>query len=82
MRHSPVDDNEVNLVAREDFQYRQEVELFSRGATSFYNKRRYDNLFVGTPAEMPVPWKELGVFGQPLYTWGGPGNPRQSVTPP
>lgn len=62
--------------------YEQEVELFALGATSFYNNRRYDNLYPGTPAEMPVPWKELGVFGQPLYTYGGPGNPRQSVTPP
>lgn len=62
--------------------YEQEVELFALGATSFYNNRRYDNLYAGTPAEMPVPWKELGVFGQPLYTYGGAGNARQSVTPP
>jgi len=34
----------------------------------------------GTPREMPVPAKELGVFGQALYTWGGatPNSP----TPP
>jgi hypothetical protein len=62
--------------------YEQEVELFALGATSYYNNRRYDSLYLGTPAEMPVPAKELGVFGQPLYTWGGGGNPRQSPTPP
>jgi hypothetical protein len=65
-----------------ELNYEQEVELFALGATSFYNNRRYDNLYPGTPAEMPVPWKELGVFGQPLYTYGGAGNPRQSPTPP
>ena len=62
--------------------YEQEVELFALGATSYYNNRRYDSLYLGTPAEMPVPAKELGVFGQPLYTWGGAANPRQSPTPP
>jgi hypothetical protein len=62
--------------------YEQEVELFALNATSYYNNRRYDNLYLGTPAEMPVPAKELGVFGQPLYTWGGAGAPRQSPTPP
>jgi hypothetical protein len=61
--------------------YEQEVELFALGSTSFYNNRRYGNLIAGTPAEMPVPWKELGVFGQPLYTWGGSG-PASSPTPP
>ena len=29
--------------------------------------------FYGTPHEMPVPAKELGVKGQALYTWGGTG---------
>ncbi len=61
--------------------YEQEVELFALGGTSFYNNRRYETLYAGTPAEMPVPWKELGVFGQPLYTYGGSGL-RQSPTPP
>jgi len=28
-------------------------------------------LLPGTPREMPVPAKELGVKGEPLYTWGG-----------
>ncbi len=65
-----------------ELNYEQEVELFALGATSFYNNRRYDNLYPGTPAEMPVPWKELGVFGQALYTYGGAGAPRQSPTPP
>jgi hypothetical protein len=61
--------------------YEQEVELFALSATSFYNNRRLDKLVTGTPAEMPVPAKELGVFGQALYTWGG-ASPRSSPTPP
>jgi hypothetical protein len=61
-------------------QYEQEVELLGMGGIPFYNRRRVDGLITGTPHEMPVPAKELGVFGQALYTWGGatPNSP----TPP
>lgn len=34
-------------------------------------KRVIQGLLPGTPREMPVPYKELGVKGEPLYTWGG-----------
>jgi starch-binding outer membrane protein, SusD/RagB family len=34
-------------------------------------KRVIQGLLTGTPREMPVPYKELGVKGEPLYTWGG-----------
>ena len=34
-------------------------------------KRVIAGLLPGTPHEMPVPAKELGVKGEPLYTWGG-----------
>jgi hypothetical protein len=61
--------------------YEQEIELFALGATPFFNNRRIDNLLAGTPHEMPVPAKELGVFGQALYTWGGTGA-ANSATPP
>jgi hypothetical protein len=43
-------------------------------------KRLIQGLLPGTPREMPVPYKELGVKGEALYTWGGP-TPR-SPTPP
>lgn len=63
--------------------YEQEVELLGLGASPFYNRRRVANgLRTGTPAEMPVPAKELGVRGEALYTFGGSGNPRNSPTPP
>lgn len=61
--------------------YENEIELMGLGAVPFYNRRRVDGLLAGTPAEMPVPALELGVLGQPLYTWGG-ANPRNSPTPP
>jgi hypothetical protein len=61
--------------------YENEVELFALNATSFYNNRRLDLLLAGTPHEMPVPAKELGVFGQALYTFGGTGL-KNSPTPP
>lgn len=34
-------------------------------------RRVIAGLLPGTPREMPVPSKELGVKGEPLYTWGG-----------
>ncbi len=62
-------------------QYEQEVELMGLGALPFYNRRRIDGLLPGTPREMPVPARELGVLGQALYTWGG-SSPAASPTPP
>jgi len=62
-------------------QYEQEIELMGLGALPFYNRRRIDGLLTGTPREMPVPAKELGVLGEALYTWGGT-NPPNSPTPP
>ncbi|MDA1082200.1 MAG: hypothetical protein O2973_11080 [Gemmatimonadetes bacterium] len=63
-------------------QYEQEIELLGIGSINFLNRRRIDGLLTGTPHEMPVPAKELGVFGQALYTWGGSANPASSPTPP
>lgn len=61
--------------------YEQEMELIGLGALPFYNRRRVDGLIVGTPREMPVPARELGVLGQAEYTWGG-ASPPNSPTPP
>ncbi len=62
--------------------YEQEIELLGLGPSPFYQRRRVPNgLLVGTPREMPVPAKELGVLGQAFYTWGGTG-PANSPTPP
>lgn len=72
-------DGTAGLMAK--LSYEQEVELLGLGATTYYNRRRVDGLLAGTPHEMPVPAKELGVFGQALYTWGGSGL-ANSPTPP
>lgn len=62
--------------------YEMEIEVLGLGAASYYHRRRAaGGLLPGTPREMPVPAKELGVFGQALYTWGGAG-PANSPTPP
>ncbi|MCC7053775.1 MAG: hypothetical protein IT355_10945 [Gemmatimonadaceae bacterium] len=53
--------------------YENELELMGLGAAPYYWRRRIDGLIAGTPHEMPVPAKELGVIGQPTYTWGGTG---------
>ncbi len=74
-------------------QYEQDVELLGLGATPFYNRRRLPNctqtaggpcvggLRAGTPHEMPVPAKELGVKSEALYTYGGATNPPNSPKP-
>jgi hypothetical protein len=61
--------------------YENEIELLGLGAATYYWRRRTDALIAGTPHEMPVPAKELGVKGEALYTWGGTG-PANSATPP
>lgn len=54
--------------------YENEIELLSQGASVFYVRRRSPTgLLAGTPREMPVPAKELGVKNEALYTWGGTG---------
>lgn len=63
-------------------QYELELEALGIGASTYYLRRRIGGLLAGTPHEMPVPAKELGVFAQPLYTWGGSANPASSPTPP
>lgn len=73
-------DGFAGLLAK--LQYEQEVELLGLGPSNFYNRRRVaGGLRTGSPAEMPVPAKELGVRGEPLYTFGGSGNPRNSPKP-
>jgi hypothetical protein len=74
-------------------QYEQDIELLGLGASPFYNRRRLPNctqtaggpcvggLRAGTPHEMPVPAKELGVKSEPLYTYGGATNPPNSPKP-
>lgn len=62
-------------------EYENEIELLSQGSSVFYVRRRVPGgLIVGTPREMPVPAKELGVKNEALYTWGGTG-PANSPTP-
>ena len=60
--------------------YEMEVELLGLGPAPYYWRRRTDGLLDGTPHEMPVPAKELGVKGQALYSWGGTGAAQS--TPP
>lgn len=62
--------------------YEQEIELLGLGAAPYYQRRRIaGGLLPGTPREMPVPAKELGVKGEAFYTFGGTGL-ANSPTPP
>lgn len=55
--------------------YENMIELLGIGASPFYERRRYDELWPMTPRHMPVPAKELSVLKRELYSFGGPGNP-------
>jgi hypothetical protein len=50
------------------------------GSSIYNGPRMVQGLLPGTPREMPVPYKELGVKGEALYTWGGLGD-AHSPTP-
>ncbi len=60
--------------------YEMDIELLGLGSSPYYWRRRTDGLLAGTPRDMPVPAKELGVKGEALYTWGGAG--AAASTPP
>jgi hypothetical protein len=49
------------------------------GASIFNGPRYIQGLIPGTPREMPVPAKELGVKGEALYTFGGTAPPKGAV---
>lgn len=51
--------------------YENDIELYSTGANGMYERRRIDNLQVGTVRHLPVPAKELETLGLPIYTFGG-----------
>lgn len=71
-------DGVAGLIAK--LGYENEIELMGLGAAPYYWARRQGNLLEGTPREMPVPAKELGVKGEATYTWGGTG--AANSTPP
>lgn len=72
-------DGQAGLLAKLNYEY--EIEQIGLGPVVYYFRRRIGGLISGTPNEKPVPAKELGVLGLPLYTWGGAG-PANSPTPP
>jgi len=81
---APASGAESRTALQAKWSYEMEIEVLGLGAASYYHRRRAGGgLITGTPREMPVPAKELGVFGQPLYTFGGGLNPaNSSPTPP
>lgn len=52
--------------------YERYVELgWTYPALGFYDRRRTDDLFPGTPKQFPIPAKELNLHGFEIYTFGG-----------
>lgn len=79
---SPATAGDGAAVLNQYLNYENEIELLSQGASVYYNRRRsVTGLLAGTPLEMPVPAKELGVKVEALYSFGG-ANPLKSPTPP
>ena len=62
-------DGKTNLLKA--IAYEIDVELTTTGANGLYERRRIDNLQIGTPRHLPVPAKELETLGLPVYTFGG-----------
>jgi len=62
-------DGKANLLKA--IQYEIDIELFTTAANGLYERRRIDNLQIGTPRHLPVPAKELETLGLPVYTFGG-----------
>ena len=77
-------ENEIELLglgAAPFFNQRHLPNLVSTTWDPVAPKARFiQGLLPGTPREMPVPAKELGVKGQALYTFGG-SSPDKSATP-
>jgi hypothetical protein len=67
--------------------YEQEIEHMPIAFAMFANRRRetkasgaveppaYNNIWPGTPRQMPIPAKDLSLLKQELYTFGGADNP-------
>jgi len=78
-------ENEVELLGLGPSPYYNQRHLPNLLATAGWDatapRARYiQGLIPGTPREMPVPAKELGVKGEALYTFGG-SNPDKSTPP-
>jgi hypothetical protein len=64
-----------------DILYEREVETDATDGFGFFALRHEDELQAGTLRHLPVPATELENLGLPIYTFGGVGNPVESVTP-
>lgn len=51
--------------------YEADIELMTTAANGLFERRRIDNLQVGTVRHLPVPAKELETLGLAIYTFGG-----------
>ncbi len=62
-------------VLLDKLRYEDEIEMLGQGSATYYNERKWNNLEVGTPRQMPIPAKELTLLQKELYTFGGVGKP-------
>ncbi len=62
-------DGKTNLLKA--IAYENDIELTTTGANGLYERRRIDNVQIGTPRHLPVPAKDLETLGLPVYTFGG-----------
>jgi starch-binding outer membrane protein, SusD/RagB family len=62
--------------------YERYIELFNTAVGSgFFDRRRTNQLQIGTFRHLPIPAKILNVLGLPLYTFGGATNDPTGMVP-
>jgi hypothetical protein len=62
--------------------YEREIELMNSSGMAFFRRRHVDGLQAGTMRHLPIPAKELETLVEPIYTFGGVGQPDCGPTCP
>lgn len=62
-----------------DIEYERDIELFNTNGWVLFQRRHVDGLQPGTVHHLPVPASELETLGLPVYTFGGVGQPVESI---
>ena len=79
---TPLSGGETKEVILDAIFYERYVELFNTAVGSgFFDRRRTNQLQIGTFRHLPIPATELEVLEQELYTLGGVSADPQGITP-
>lgn len=62
--------------------YERLIELMSSSGFTLFQRRHTNDVQAGTYRHLPVPAHELEILEVPIYTFGGVGNPEQTILLP